>query len=313
MPQRSNDFQRLIATITELLGDGATVTESKMLRELDSDRLREVDICIDGMLAGQPVMIGIECRNHRRKQTVEFVEAMQAKHASLPTDLVILVSSSGFTETALEKARKANIKAIAPSRVTPDLAHEIVAALRFRLTAMTAQVTAANISLAWPKEWEAEELLPFDPDLPLYGPDLRPLITIGAYSNEVMVRHLMLKRANGTGRPPDTEFTVAVDRPRYLDQDLHACVILADTPLLSTDPNPGRLLPVRRFTVTAKWSVTGTTNAKFTEAGTYDEVNYWAGKSQAGPALSQFVVVDRPPGIAGSVSFGIGAPKASGR
>lgn len=156
MPKRSNEFQRLIARITELLDVGALVTEPKMLPELHTGRLREVDICIEGRVAGQPVTIGIECRDHARKQGVEFVESMKSKHDFLPTDVLILVSSSGFYAPALERARFHNIKAITPTQVPLDLANDIAAAsIRFQTTTTIARVSSATFALAWPQEWEA--------------------------------------------------------------------------------------------------------------------------------------------------------------
>jgi hypothetical protein len=45
--------------------------------------------------------VSIECRDRRRKQGVEWVEQMRGKHDRLPTNVLVLVSSSGFTRTAL--------------------------------------------------------------------------------------------------------------------------------------------------------------------------------------------------------------------
>ena len=85
MPKRTNDFPQLVAMLAGLLGEGAVVEESRMLTEVDSDNEREVDVCIEGMFAGHHTLIGIECRDHKRKQDVTFVEAMHAKHSRLPT------------------------------------------------------------------------------------------------------------------------------------------------------------------------------------------------------------------------------------
>jgi hypothetical protein len=52
MPKRTNDFQRLIYLVRVNLADGATVTESKMLKDRITGTMREVDICIEGSVGG---------------------------------------------------------------------------------------------------------------------------------------------------------------------------------------------------------------------------------------------------------------------
>ena len=42
MPKRSNDFQRLVYLVRVNLAGGATVTESKMMRDRLTKRFREV-------------------------------------------------------------------------------------------------------------------------------------------------------------------------------------------------------------------------------------------------------------------------------
>jgi len=48
VPKRTNDFQKLIATIeTELAPLGAVVTESKLIKAKHSDVEREIDVAIE--------------------------------------------------------------------------------------------------------------------------------------------------------------------------------------------------------------------------------------------------------------------------
>src|SRR6185503_6978270 len=96
MPQRSNAFQQLITLLHQQLDDRAVVTESKMLRDQRTGDNREVDIVIDARSGGYPITIGVECIDHKRKASVEWVERMWAKHQDLHTDKIVLVSRSGF-------------------------------------------------------------------------------------------------------------------------------------------------------------------------------------------------------------------------
>ena len=105
MPKRSNDFQKLIYLIHHQLAKEAIVTESKFLHDRAANVDREVDIVIEKQVGDYTVTIGIECQGRGRVANVEWVEQMITKHQTLPTNKLILVSQSGFTETARKKAR----------------------------------------------------------------------------------------------------------------------------------------------------------------------------------------------------------------
>ena len=81
MPGLSNELQQLI---TQLLGDGAVVEESKMLVDRVSGVAREVDFVAEGSVAGKKMVVSIEIRNHRRPQGVEWIEQQYAMHRDLP-------------------------------------------------------------------------------------------------------------------------------------------------------------------------------------------------------------------------------------
>jgi hypothetical protein len=122
----SNEFQQLI---TQLLGEGAVVEQSKMLTDRISGEPREVDVVAEVTVTGHTMVVSIEVRDHLRPQGVEWIEQQYAKHSRLPTNLLILVSKSGFTRSALAKAASLGIKAITPSQVNSDLASEVAASL----------------------------------------------------------------------------------------------------------------------------------------------------------------------------------------
>ena len=109
MPKRSNEFQKLIFHIHQQLSTNAKVTESKMLREINSEEEREVVIVIESTTGQYNITISIECIGRRRPADVTWVEQMWAKHQKLPTNKLILISKSGFTSQALETSRLYNI------------------------------------------------------------------------------------------------------------------------------------------------------------------------------------------------------------
>jgi hypothetical protein len=126
MPKRSNEFQRLIGLVRVNLAEGATVTESKMLRDRLTGTEREVDICVEGVVGGTPVNVCIECCDRARPADVTWVEAMKSKHERLPTHALILASRSGFTNEAREVARLSGIEAISFDEVEQADFHELL-------------------------------------------------------------------------------------------------------------------------------------------------------------------------------------------
>ena len=113
MPRRSNTFQRLMFLIHEKLAGEATVTESALLTDMRTSQQREVDVMIETVVADSSLRICIECRTGRRRATVKWVEEMIGKHNDLPTDKLILISESGFTSTAREKAKRNMVETVA--------------------------------------------------------------------------------------------------------------------------------------------------------------------------------------------------------
>lgn len=107
MTRISDEFEQMIARIHELLeGEGAHVEwNEKILDPDNSKRLRQIDVVVrkDGFLSL------IECRIHKNKQNVKWIEELIGRRISLNADAVIAVSSNGFTAGATKKAAKHGI------------------------------------------------------------------------------------------------------------------------------------------------------------------------------------------------------------
>jgi hypothetical protein len=126
MPKRSNEFQRLVAMLTALSSEGATVHESVEVMEIASKTPREVDVVAVGKVAGHQSIVCIECRDWKRPQDAQWVEQARTKFDDLGANVRVLVSSSGFTKLALEKAARHNIKTITPGEVTTEFVGNVV-------------------------------------------------------------------------------------------------------------------------------------------------------------------------------------------
>ena len=129
MPRRTNPFQSLIVAIQSHLDGEAAVEESALLEDRTTDARREVDVCVRGELAKQPIIVSSECRDHTRPADVGWVKQMKAKHERLPTNTLVLVSDSGFTREAARIRDGCGIRLLAlddvdpsaPERLFPDV------------------------------------------------------------------------------------------------------------------------------------------------------------------------------------------------
>jgi hypothetical protein len=125
MPARSNEFQEVIYLVQTHLAEGSRAEESELLTDLITGAKREVDVCIHSVVGGHDVIVSIECRDHKRRQTVQWVEEMHAKHQRLPTNVLVLASKSGFTGEALTLASKYGIEAVVPGLVPDSFSAEV--------------------------------------------------------------------------------------------------------------------------------------------------------------------------------------------
>jgi hypothetical protein len=120
MPRRTNLFQRVVRVLHETIGEDATIEESKMLVDSDTGQDREVDVVITRKIAGHKILVGVEARASKRKADVGWVEGLLRKHATLPTAKLVLVSESGFAESARRKAVANHAVPLAPEDLGSD-------------------------------------------------------------------------------------------------------------------------------------------------------------------------------------------------
>lgn len=105
MPKRSNEFQAIVFMIKQHVAPaGATVTESKEMRDARTTEDREVDVVIEFRAADEDIVISAEVQDRSRPADIQWVEQQIAKHESLPTQRLVLVSRSGFSKRARLRA-----------------------------------------------------------------------------------------------------------------------------------------------------------------------------------------------------------------
>ncbi len=112
MPKRTTPRQRVLAYIHRQLAPlEAKVSESAELQEGTSGAMREVDILIEQSVVGLPSRVAVEFRDRGRRSDLEWIDQLIGKYADLGVDKVIAVSASGFSDSALRKARRHGVDA----------------------------------------------------------------------------------------------------------------------------------------------------------------------------------------------------------
>lgn len=111
MPKRSNHYQKLMLYINGALAPtSASVTESAMLWDKETEQEREVDILIEDFTGPYPVKIAIECTERNRKLGTKDIEQLHAKHKNLGVGQTVIITNVGFVGPATKYANKNNIQ-----------------------------------------------------------------------------------------------------------------------------------------------------------------------------------------------------------
>jgi hypothetical protein len=245
VPQRTNEFQRLIAAIQANLAPGAQVEESAMLVDSATGTRREVDVCIRGQVGNHAVTVSIECRDRTRGGDVTWVDEMHAKHLRLPTNLLVLVTHrKRFSKEARNVAKLHGIRTVVLADVVASDPERLFPGLQSLWTvAWHIEIERVSITVERTDELPSEVVAAF-PDNILYLADGTKLCTANematsfAQSSEVSER---LAREIG---PQHTRIEFGWQRLSYLNQRI--C-------LFSLARKAYR--PIERFHIAAKCTV----------------------------------------------------------
>ncbi|MCP3782250.1 hypothetical protein NLX85_02545 [Micromonospora sp. A3M-1-15] len=169
MPKRSTPFQAIVRLVRQHFAQpGATVTESKLLRDSVLGVQREVDIVIEGEFDGEPMVVSVEVIEHGRKATLPWVQEMLQKHRNLPTNRLLLVSKSGFSATALAAVDReaGRVQALQPEMITVD-GRPVIKSLF--IDTINYSATGCNVQVFF--EGDDRAVVPGQPDTDIYEAD----------------------------------------------------------------------------------------------------------------------------------------------
>jgi hypothetical protein len=101
MHKDAKEFEAFVERIYQTLSPNVIVKIDEKIQDPDvKGRMRQVDVA----LYGDDFCVFVECRKHTARQDVKWVEELIGRKRSLRPDLMIGVSASGFTKTAIKKA-----------------------------------------------------------------------------------------------------------------------------------------------------------------------------------------------------------------
>jgi len=214
MPKRTNEFQRLVYLVRMNLSAGATVTESKMLRDRDTGGQREVDVCVEGSVGGTRVNVCLECCDRTRPADVTWVDAMKCKHERLPTHALVLASRSGYTKEAREVAQRSGIEAISFDEVERADFHELLkgrSSLWQNCVTFSGQKVTVGVL---PTSTLPAENVTIVPDNLIYDANGAPLGQIGELVKQVLNTPNVVHQLFAEGKEDHIWFDVRWEPPR---------------------------------------------------------------------------------------------------
>lgn len=114
MSRKGKRLERLVQMIESAIADddAVTVHSPYYLVDKDGGRKREHDVVLVVKHAHHEIYVAIECRDRSRPVGVPEIEAFSAKCSRTGVHCGIIVSSSGFARTALEKSASFGIQCI---------------------------------------------------------------------------------------------------------------------------------------------------------------------------------------------------------
>ncbi len=102
--KKSELLQHLTRILESVPGSDAVVLSPTHLVDSSGVR-REIDVLIEEEQRGHPLRTMVECRNHKRKVGIGYIEQLVTKRDDLQCQCVHVVSRAGFTAGAVAKAK----------------------------------------------------------------------------------------------------------------------------------------------------------------------------------------------------------------
>jgi hypothetical protein len=120
MAKTGRDLQRLIRAIegARAAGQPIQIESPKHIQDKITGKLREHDVVLTITHEHHDLVVALECRDRLRPIGVDAVEAFHSKCRDTGIHSSVMVSSNGFTRTAITKGAAYNIRCLSLDQVT---------------------------------------------------------------------------------------------------------------------------------------------------------------------------------------------------
>ncbi len=115
MSKLGTAYQELVAEVIKSFDSNNDIIVEEGLWVNGPDGQRDIDVSVRGVINGKEIFILIECKDYSKKTGkvgINIIDEIDSKRHDLNADIAIISSNSGFTEPALNKARRKDIVAI---------------------------------------------------------------------------------------------------------------------------------------------------------------------------------------------------------
>ena len=97
-------YEKAVAAVQAMMDPNSKVEHNVQIPDRDGIK-RQFDVVVRGNIGGVTMLIVIECKDQKRKVGIPAIEAFYAKSRSVRANMPIFVSRSGFTKSAIIKAK----------------------------------------------------------------------------------------------------------------------------------------------------------------------------------------------------------------
>ena len=113
MPQRTNDFQQVVALVQRALApEGAIITESALVETSTEGETREIDVLIETQVGEYRIRVAIEVKDEGRPMDSTKFESIIGKYlveGGIRVNKIVVITHHGFYQPVIERARKLDI------------------------------------------------------------------------------------------------------------------------------------------------------------------------------------------------------------
>ncbi len=110
--KNGKDFENLVTWIQKSVHERANIIPNERVRDIHTNNLRQIDITIRLSDGPTTFFAIVEVRDHKRPINVRYIEEINTKKQSVGANAAFIVSRSGFTKNALEKAKHLGIQTL---------------------------------------------------------------------------------------------------------------------------------------------------------------------------------------------------------